>query len=72
MRLDVRFDPPLRDEYLPLERHTVTIEMIGEHLGLGADVNENIFVAEAIDDAGRPAGFSRRSSSAACSASGST
>ncbi|HHH31635.1 MAG TPA: hypothetical protein ENK57_25260 [Polyangiaceae bacterium] len=59
MRLDVRSDPPhLLEErrYEPGQAYTLTVTMLDEHLAVGSEDNQNMFVAEVVDDRALPRG----------------
>ncbi len=59
MTLEVTSDPPhllAEGRYEPGASYTLTITMLDEHLAVGDEDNQNMFVAEMVDDDARPQG----------------
>ncbi len=58
MRALVTSDPPelLEGVYKPLAEYTLTVEMVGERKPAEEESNFNMFVAEIVDDSGKPVG----------------
>jgi hypothetical protein len=56
IKLQLGIDPPLGDRYAPDRVYTFTIDLLGEHNGLGQSANFNAIAASFADDQGMPAG----------------
>jgi hypothetical protein len=59
MRLELSSDPPdllSEGRYEPGASYTITVTMLGEHRAVGDEGNQNMFVAELVDDQAQPQG----------------
>ena len=52
----IQLAPAAAGAYQPGTTYTITVTLAGEHAGFGTANNQNGFVAELVDDAGKPAG----------------